>query len=188
MSSVRTEKRFRSSTQRRHTAVKLIEKTGKQLFDMGRCTPCQKANTFCFVLEGRSKCSSCTKKGVKQHCDGVFSEAEFEDLEQKKRELRRQVSEQHAEIGRKAAAVASACAALAQAQQEARRLEQEVDNYAEAQSRMLRQELEALDALEEANPSELPVAVLSGEEFVWDDSLVLAMMQDSGGMLPQTPG
>lgn len=134
---------------------------------MGRCTPCQKTDSFCFVLEGRNKCSSCLKKGVRD-CDGNFSEAEFEALERKKQDLRRQVSSQQAEVGRRAAEAASAFAALAQAQQEAHRLERRMEEYAGAQSRMLRRELDALDALEEANPSGLPTAVLSGEEFVWD--------------------
>ena len=41
-----------------------------------------------------------------------------------------------------------------------------MDQYTEAQSRMLRQELTTLDDLEEVRPTRLPVGVALGEEFI----------------------
>jgi len=194
MSSSRVTKYPRSSTSRRHIAVAKIEKLGRQLFEMGRCTPCQNSDSFCWVLEGRSKCSSCLKKGV-GNCDGNFSEAEFDALERKKQEIKEKAAEQRAEIGRLAAeaasayaAVAAATAALAKAQQEESRLELQAGKYAEAQSRMLRQELDALEALEEASPTGPPVAVLSDVDFLWDDSAVMEFLRDDGNNFPPASG
>ena len=187
MPSSRIEKRPRSSTQRRHLLVQKIELIGKQLFDMGRCTPCQNSDSFCFVLEGRSKCSSCLKKGVAS-CDGNFSEAEFDALERKKQEIKREALAQRAEVGRLAAAYAEVASALAKAQLKENELEKQADRYAEAQSRMLRQELSALTALEEVSPSGPSVAVLSDVDFSWDDSALLALLQDPGDTSPRSPG
>lgn len=180
MSSSRVEKRDRSSTQRRRDAISRIEKIGRQLFDMGRCTPCQRSDSFCFVLEGRNKCSSCAKKGVKT-CDGNFSVVEFDTLERKKLELKQRARDKRAEVGRLAAAAASAYAALAAAQQEEQQIESEAGKFSEAQSRMLRQELQALDALEEVKSSEPQVGVLSDDDPVWDDPAMLALFQENSG-------
>ena len=166
MSSSRTAI-FKSSTLRRQKASSKIQALGFQLFDMGRCSSCQNSNSLCFVLKGYSKCSSCVKKNVR--CDGKFSEVEFDALDSKKRDVQSQAREKRAEVGRLAAAAAAAYTALAAAQQEEAELQERVDRYAEAQSRMLRQELTALDDLEETRPAGLPVGVVSGEEFVWSD-------------------
>lgn len=180
MSSNRVEKRDRSSTQRRRDAISRIEKIGKQLFDMGRCTPCQRSDSFCFVLEGHSKCSSCAKKGVK-NCDGNFSVVEFDTLEHKKLEVQQRQRDKRAEVGRRAAAVASAYAALVLAQREEQQLEDEANKFSEAQSRMLRQELQALDALDDVTEFEPQVGVLSDDGPVWDDPAMLALFQENSG-------
>ena len=95
------------------------------------------------MLKGYSKCSSCVKKNVR--CDGKFSEVEFDALDSKKRDVQSQAREKRAEVGRLAAAAAAAYTALdAAAQQEEAELQERVDRYAEAQSRMLRQETHCL--------------------------------------------
>ncbi len=157
MSSSRVSKNYRSSTQRRKDVISRIEQIGIQLFDMGRCTPCQESGSLCFVLKGYSKCSSCTKKGI-QHCDGSFSVAEFDHLEAQKQKLRAEAQAKRQEVGRLAAAAAAAYTALAQAQQEEVDISSQIDRYSETQSRMLRQELHALDDLDHSPGPEVAVA------------------------------
>jgi hypothetical protein len=164
MSSSRVSKSNRSSTQRRKDVVSRIEAIGIQLFEMGRCSPCQRSGSLCFVLKGYSKCSSCVKKNI-QRCDGNFSAAEFDHIEAQKQRLHADAQAKRQEVGRLAAAAAAAYAALAKAQQEEIDIASQVDKYSEAQSRMLRQELRALDELDE--PEEPEVAVL--DSFPWDD-------------------
>lgn len=185
MPSSRTQT-FKPSTLRRQNASSKIKTLGYQLFDMGRCSACQNGNSLCFVLKGYSKCSSCVKKNIR--CDGKFSEVEFEALDQRKREVQSRAQEKRAEVGRLAAAAAAAYTALAEAQREEAELQDKVDRYAETQSRMLRQELNALDELEESRSSELPVGVLSDGDFVWDDSEMVLFLQEPGGTVGQGQG
>ncbi len=148
MPSDRVSKKYRSSTERRHTAAAKIKLLVFELLEMGRCTPCQVANTQCFVLKGRKRCSACESKN-NNRCDGNFSEVEFDSLEAKKRQCQEEARSKRAEVGRRAAAAAQAYAELAQAQQEEVDLQKKIDGYTESQSRMLRQELDALDRLNE---------------------------------------
>jgi hypothetical protein len=161
MSSSRISKNYRSSTQRRKDVVSRIEKVGIQLFDMGRCTACQESGSLCFVLKGLSKCNSCTRKGI-QHCDGNFSTDEFDHLEAQKRKLHADAQAKRQEVGRLAAAAAAAYTALARAQQEEVDLSSQIDRYSEAQSRMLRQELHALDELDKSGAPEVAVSTPFG--------------------------
>jgi hypothetical protein len=193
MSNAGIQKNFRTSTTRRHEAAERIKKVGIQFFEMGRCTPCQKSNSLCFVLKGRKRCSSCEKKnGTK--CDGNFSAVEFDALERKKQEIKQQQAEQRAEVGRRAMVAAAAYAALSEAQQKEMKLESQWEKYAEAQSRMLTQELEALDDLEEevTAEEETPVAVLSDGGVFWDGSAFVepldwdAMLRFPGDIPSQT--
>ena len=46
---------------------------------------------------------------------------------------------------------------------------------------MLRQELISLDELEDTRFSKLPVAVLSDEEFVWDEHEMAVFLRGSDG-------
>ena len=178
MPSSRTQN-FKSSTLRRQNASSKITLLGYQLFNMGRCSACQHGNSLCFVLKGYSKCSSCVKKNIR--CDGKFSEAEFEALDSRKREVQTRAQKKRAEVGRLAAAAAAAYTALADAQREEAELQGRVDRFAEAQSRMLRQELTSLDELEDTRSSKLPVAVLSDKEFVWDEHEMAVFLRGSDG-------
>ncbi|OAQ58187.1 leucine-rich repeats of kinetochore protein cenp-F/LEK1 domain-containing protein [Pochonia chlamydosporia 170] len=161
--SNRISKQPRTSTQRRKDVISRIEAIGIQLLDMGRCTPCQQSGSLCFVLKGYSKCSSCTKKGIRS-CDGNFSTEEFDAIESQKERLRQEAQLKRQEVGRLASAAAAAYAALAKAQQEEVDLSSKIDRYTETQSRMLRQELRALDDLDEAEGQQVAV-----NDFPWED-------------------
>ena len=148
---------------------------------MGRCSACQHGNSLCFVLKGYSKCSSCVKKNIR--CDGKFSEAEFEALDSRKREVQTRAQEKRAKVGsagrRRAAA---AYTALADAQREEAELQGRVRPVYRGRSpRMLRQELTSLDELENTRSSKLPVTVLSDEEFVWDEHEMAVFLRGSDG-------
>jgi hypothetical protein len=192
MSNAGIKKRDRSSTQRRHEAADRIKAIGIQLLGMGRCTSCQNSNSLCFVVAGRNRCSSCEKKNS-QKCDGKFSTTEFDFIEKEKQKLKQQAADQRAEVGRLAMAAAAAYAALSAAQQRESELDRRVDKYVETQSRMLRQELEALDALEEgSNPSD-HVALMSDDGMFWSEGLTElpsweSAMREAGGGSPQVSG
>jgi septal ring factor EnvC (AmiA/AmiB activator) len=159
----------RSSTQRRADAAVRIERIGIELIDMGRCTPCQKSGSLCFVLKGYSKCSSCTKKNIRR-CDGNFSVAEFDEVDKKRAALREDVRRKREEVSRLAAAAAKAYSDLAQAQKEENEISSRLEQCSEAQSRMLRQELTALDALSEETGEvsmEAPFPWEIPEDFDW---------------------
>ena len=160
----------RSSTQRRADAATRIERIGIELSDMGRCTPCQKSGSLCFVLKGYSKCSSCTKKNIRR-CDGNFSVAEFDDIDKKRAALREDARRKREEVSRLAAAAAQAYSALAQAQKEENEISSRLERCSEAQSRMLRQELLALDSLSEETGEvslEAPFPWETSEGLDWD--------------------
>jgi hypothetical protein len=188
MSSNRIVKRALSSTERRHRDIQKIILIGIELFEMGRCTPCQNSNAICFVLKGYNKCSSCMRKGVKT-CDGNFSEAEFDSLESKKKEFRSKALTQRVEVARLVTEAAKAYAALTEAQQAEIAFEKKAEKYAEAQSRMLLQELKSLDELEaeeeEAGASLSDQVVVSpGADFVWDDAAMSDFLNDIPGQIP----
>ena len=65
------------------------------------------------MLKGYSKCSSCVWKNI--WCDSQFSEAEFDKLDQKKRDVQSRTRDKRAEISRLTIAVAIAYIALAKA-------------------------------------------------------------------------
>lgn len=161
--SNRVSKQPRTSTQRRKDVISRIEAIGIQLFDMGRCTPCQQSGSLCFVLKGYSKCSACTKKDIR-NCDGNFSTEEFDNIESQKTRLRHEAQSKRQEVGRLAAAAAAAYAALARAQQEEIDISSRIDRYTETQSRMIRQELRALDDLNESEGQQVAMP-----NFSWDD-------------------
>lgn len=152
----------KSSTQRRKDAISRINVLGIQLLDMGRCTPCQASGDLCFVMKGYKKCSMCMKKDIR-HCDGNFSPEEFDHIEAQKQKLRIEAQQKRQEVGRLAAAAAAAYAALAKAQQEEIDMSTKIDEFSEKQSRMLRQELDALDLLDGAGCAEAAM------DFNWGD-------------------
>jgi hypothetical protein len=160
-----------SSTSRRHTAVARIEVLGRQKFDMGRCTPCQRSNSLCFMLDGYAKCSSCTKKGVKD-CDGNFSAEEFDALTAQRNKLVEAARRKDEEIKEILAEAARAQLALSRANDERQRLQLEADGLLEKQKKMLTQELESLDELDHIDPP--PIA--SSTVFVGLDDAQLEEM------------
>ena len=109
------------------------------------------------MLKGYSKCSTCTKRN-NSRCDGNFSPEEFDALETQKIRLRQEAQAKRKEVGELAAAAAAAYTALAKAQQEEIDITSRIDRFTEAQSRMLRQELSALDSLNEASGQEVAVS------------------------------
>ena len=80
---------------------------------MGRCSSYQNKNSLYFVLKGYSKYSSYVRKNIR--CDGQFSKAEFDKLDQKKRDIQSRARDKRAEVSRLTAAVAAAYIALAKA-------------------------------------------------------------------------
>ena len=116
------------------------------------------------MLKGYSKYSSCVQKNIQYN--GQFSEAEFDKLDQKKRDVQSRARDKRAEVSRLTTTAAIAYTALAEAQQEKAELQEWVNKYAKAQSRMLRQELTALDKLEKAQPTDLLVAVLTDRDLI----------------------
>jgi len=146
MPQYRIAKPERSSTVRRQNFVRRIETFGRELLAMGRCTPCQSSNSVCFMLDGHSKCSSCTKKGVK-YCDGVFSDEEFDSLTAQRDRLTEAARQKGAEL-------AGLIAAAGKAHAERERLQKEADVLLEKQKQMLIREAESLDALDHIDPPE----------------------------------
>lgn len=146
MPQFRVAKPARSSTLRRQKLIDRIESFGHELFGMGRCTPCQNSNSVCFVLDGCSKCSACTKKGVK-YCDGTFSDEEFDSLTAQRNRLVEAARQKGAEL-------AQLIAAVNKAHSERERLQREADSLLERQKQMLVREAESLDALDHVDPPE----------------------------------
>jgi hypothetical protein len=155
MPQFRVSKNNRSSTTRRHALIARIESFGFQKFAMGRCTPCQNANSLCFMLDGYSKCSSCLKKGV-PYCDGVFSEEDFDALTAQRNRLTeaaRRKGEEIKEMLAEAARVhAQMMADVSRVHAERERLQQDADNLLEKQRKMLVQEANALEDLDHIDP------------------------------------
>jgi hypothetical protein len=119
-------------------------------------------------LKGYSKCSTCTKRNNSKY-NGNFSPEEFDALETQKVHLHQEAQAKRKEIGELAVVTAAAYTALAKAQQEEIDITSRIDRFTETQSRMLRQELSALDSLNEASDQEVAVS-----DFLWDE-----LIQDS---------
>ena len=66
---------------------------------MGRYTSYQNTNSIYFILNGYARCSSCTKKGVKD-CDGNFSTEEFDALTAQRNRLVKAARRKDEEIKR----------------------------------------------------------------------------------------
>jgi hypothetical protein len=179
MSQFRVSK-SKSSTSRRQIAIARIEALGRQKLDMGRCTPCQNSNSLCFMLDGYAKCSSCTKKGVKD-CDGNFSAEEFDALTAQRNRLTEAARRKDEEIRGMLAEAARVQLAMSQANAERERLQREADGLLEKQKRMLTQELESLDELDHIDPS----PIVSSTVFVaLDDAQLEQMFElEPGSML-----
>jgi len=84
-----------------------------------------------------------------------------------------------AEVGRLAAAAAEAYAALARAQAEEVEMHSELDKYTAAQSRMLRQELDALDAFDDV-PVGAELDMWFGEGLPEGSDSWTALLSNSG--------
>lgn len=98
------------------------------------------------MLDGHSKCSSCTKKGVK-YCDGTFSDDEFDSLTAQRNRLTEAARQKGTELAQLLAAVSKVHA-------ERERLQQDADSLLLKQKQMLVREAEALDALDHVDPPE----------------------------------
>lgn len=107
------------------------------------------------MLNGYKKCSSCTKKGVKE-CDGNFSAEEFDALTAQRNRLVEAARRKDEEIKQILAEAARVQLAMSAANEERERLRREADNLLKKQERMLVQELECLDELDHIEPP--PVA------------------------------
>lgn len=103
------------------------------------------------MLNGYKKCSSCTKKGVKE-CDGNFSAEEFDALTAQRNRLVEAARRKDEEIKQILAEAARVQLAMSAANEERERLRQEADNLLKKQERMLVQELECLDELDHIEP------------------------------------
>ena len=79
------------------------------------------------MLDGYKKCSSCTKKGVKE-CDGVFSVEEFDALTAQWNRLTEAARRKDEEIKGMLAEAARMQLAMSQAHLERERLQREADD------------------------------------------------------------
>jgi hypothetical protein len=122
-------------------------------------------------LDGYSKCSSCTRKGVRD-CDGNFSAEEFDALTAQRDRLNEASRRKDAEIKELLAEAARVQLAMSQANAERERLQRETDVLLEKQKKMLTQELESLDELDHVDPP--PIA--SSTVFVALDDAQLEEM------------
>jgi hypothetical protein len=96
------------------------------------------------MLDGYHKCSSCTKKGVKE-CDGNFSVEEFDCLTAKRNRLVEAAR-------RKGEELQQLLASAAKIHAERERLQKESDDLLEKQKKMLLREANALDELDHLDP------------------------------------
>ena len=156
-----------SSTERRHRLSAKIERLGI-LTIMAPCEQCQKSGSLCYVLKGCTRCSSCERKNVR--CSGTFSDAEFESLEQRKRELRQQSQESRGQLSSLAQQLLVLHQSLLATQRRQDSIEKQLERITERQSAMVVQESRALEALED-HPEWLDnseVALMSELDFSWD--------------------
>jgi hypothetical protein len=171
-------RRPKSSTARRQNTVLKIRALGRELLEMGRCTPCQNSDSVCFVLDGCARCNTCTKKNIKE-CDGTFSDAEFDALTAQRNRLVEAARRKGEEIRsllktatRAAEALVAANAAMASAQNERARLESDAEKLLDKQKDMVIREANALDELDHVDPP--PIA--SSAVFVGLDDAQLEEM------------
>lgn len=129
-----------------------INKTG--VVAMEACRQCEKAKEPCVVKRGYKNCGRCTKKGMK--CSGNFSQANFDKLEVKKQELRKE-----AEQARKIMRIFAKQLLLQEKKTAA--LEKRLEQLSRRQDALLDQEARALGMLDDA-------AEIAGdaEEMVFD--------------------
>jgi len=137
-------KSSRDRIERRLDLALRISVLGIEHLAMGRCTPCQNSNSVCFMLDGYSKCSTCTKKSL-SYCDGMFSISEFDALTAKRNRLVEAAR-------RKGEKLRSLLKEVAQATSEQEQLQKEADDLLAKQKQLLLQEAQALDALDHADP------------------------------------
>ena len=129
-----------------------IDRTG--VVAMEACRQCAKAQATCVVKKGYKNCGRCTKKGMK--CSGNFSQANFDKMEAKKLELRKE-----AEQARKIMRVFARQLLLQE--KKAADIESRLQQLERRQDALLDQEARALGVLEDA-------AAVAGdaEEMVFD--------------------
>lgn len=172
-----------SSTQRRQNAVSRIQKLGRQLFAMGRCTSCIQTDSVCWMMDGQSMCSTCRSKNKKVgECDGCFSVLEFDSLQDQRDKMQKEVEDKDRQIS-------GLIAALMAAQKEKDRLQQDMQRMLDDQKRMLSRELEVLDAIDAAS---VPDASSARFAYSLDGGIVPSLRQmvdfengtwQSGGVL-----
>ncbi|KAK5459627.1 hypothetical protein LTS15_003756 [Exophiala xenobiotica] len=114
---------------------------------MAPCPECTASNSICIFREGNARCSVCTRKNVK--CGSTFSDAEYDSVETRIRELRarrRDIQVQLANLARQLPSI-----------------EQQLDRLEEKQKKMVDRESEVLGELENNSSNDDSVAVLSDD-------------------------
>lgn len=157
MPQSRVSKPPSSSLRRKRLSAK-IDFLG--LLVMARCPQCEQSDSMCVVLKGYARCSSCTRKNIQ--CGGTFSDAEFEELDRQRRELRRQAAAARERLAHLAQELLSAQAHHAH-------LEQQLESVTAQQSQMVLREAHLLDELEGLPSS---VAVFPSDLFPLDPGFV----------------
>lgn len=138
---------------------------------MSRYTFYQNSDSLYFILNGYIKCSSCTKKGVKE-CDRTFLAKKFDALTAQRNRLTEASRRKGEEIQRMLAEATRMQLALSEANAKRERLQCKADDLLEKQKKMLMQELESLDELDHIDSP--PIA--SFTVFVGMDNAQLEQM------------
>lgn len=140
---------------------------------MAPCPQCVKAHKICIVKEGYSRCALCVRKNI--ICGGTFSDAEFDSLENQKKELRRKNETLRNEL-------AALARRIIAAQQEQVKVESRLEKITKKQSDMVDREARLLGELADDGPDDFNFAVMS-DDFLMEDPSWLdpsAMIGDTG--------
>lgn len=153
-----------SSSVRRHRVASKIEDLGV-LSLMAPCSRCERLGLLCFVHGSHAKCSECTKANVS--CDGTFSEAEWEQIQDEKRKLKeelRKVRFVKAEaIRRMAEEVKRGTEMIMESEAKTSSLEGALDGLSRREDLMVSREVTNLEAMDPPSMGDDPFA------FVGDD-------------------
>ena len=149
---------------------------------MAPCPQCQLSGARCVVRKGNKRCGPCTKKNVV--CDGNFSQTVFDNLENKKAELRRLSKE-----GRRLMRVFANQLLSQQKKQED--IERRLDEISRRQEAMLDRESRALGEMDDLAPApgdpEQEVMGFEDDFFLMDDPSLLSWGLGPEGTTPGGP-
>lgn len=164
----------RTSTQRRIDASERIQKLGRQFFGMGRCSSCIESDSPCWMLEGQSLCNTCKRKNKKVgECDGCFSVSDFDNLQDQRERMQREIEEKDRRIG-------ELISALTQAQNEKSKLQSDAERLLSEQKRMLSRELDSLESIDEASSDSSSARLAFSLDPAWLPSLEQMVGFDGG--------